>query len=161
MGTNITEQQHQKLIQYLEDARGKHMNLLYISIAGSVLLFFPGMSLLSGFGNLYSTLAGVLWIVCVIGLVVLLATGYQKYFGGNSAYACAKRRAYSCAAITVGNVSGSEGRPPYLLNDAMGNQYISPIYMEFKTFRSGGSAIGVTLVNGMRYVFAEPNTSGY
>lgn len=161
MEVTITEQQHQKLVQYLDDARGKHMNLMYLCIAGSVLLFLPGVTLLTGFGNVYVTLAGVGWFCCIIGLVILFLTGYQKHFGSNSAYSCAKRRAYSCSSITVSTVSGSEGRPPYLLNDTLGMQYISPVYMEFKKFHAGGTAIGVTLINGMRYAFAEPETDIY
>ncbi len=161
MEVNITEQQHQKLLQYLDEARGKFMNMLYICIGGSVLLCLPGLTLFNGFGTRYSRMAGILWYVALIGLIVLLVTGYPKYLGSNSAYACAKRRAYFCTPITISNVSGSEGRPPYLLNDTMGNQYVCPVYLEFKSFRSGGGAIGVTLTNGTRYAFAAPNPSAY
>ena len=157
MQTQITAHQQQKLVEYLDEARSKHMHMLYICVAGSVLLLLPGLSLFTGFGNMYSNLAGVLWILSVIGLVILLVTGYQKYFGGNCAYSCAKRGAYSCGEITVSTVSGSEGRPPYLLNDAAGNQYICPVYMEFKTMHAGCTAIGVTLINGMRFAFSESN----
>lgn len=160
MSAQITPVQKQKLIEYLEEKRSKHMNLMYICIAGSVLLFLPGLSLFaSNYGNIYSNLAGCLWIVCVVGLVILLLTGYQKHFGGNSAISCAKRGAYSCAPITVGTVSGNEGRPPYLLSDSMGNQYICPVYMEFKYMRTGSTAVGVTLVNGMRFAFSEATAS--
>ena len=161
MQTQITSQQQQKLVEYLDEARSKHMHLIYICIAGAVLLFLPGLSLLTAgeFSNLYVSVAGFFWIVSIIGLVILLLTGYQKYFGGNSAISCAKRGAYSCAPITVSSVSGSEGRPPYLLNDSAGNQYICPVYIEFKYLHAGSMAIGVTLVNGMRFAFCEPGAN--
>lgn len=161
METNITEQQYQKLLQYLDESRSKHMTLMYICIGGTVLDFLPGITMFSGFGNVYVTLAGFLWICCVIGLIVLFLTGYQKHFGGNSSYSCVKRRAYSCAPITISTVSGSEGRPPYLLNDSLGLQYVSPVYMEFRKFRAGSNAIGLTLINGKRFAFAEPGENFY
>lgn len=146
---NITEQQYQKVLQYLDEARSKHMHLMYLSVGGSVLLALPGLMLLRGIpGSMYETLAGMLWFVCLIGTVILVLTGYQKKFGSNAPISMFKQRNFSCESITVSQLSGSEGRPPYLVHDSLGKQYICPVYLEFKQLRQGGKAIGIYLPDG-------------
>lgn len=145
----ITEQQRQKIIEYLDEARSKHMHLLYICIAGSVLLALPGLMLLGGYGgNRYSMAAGLLWYVCLAGLVVLFLTGWKKKFGPQASISQLKQNNYSCQLIAVSQLSGSEGRPPYLVTDSLGKQYVCPVYLEFKQLRQGGTAVGIYLPDG-------------
>lgn len=146
---NITEQQLQKIIEYLDEARSKHMHLLYVCIAGAVLFLLPGLMLLGGYGgNRYSYLAGIAWVLCVVGGIVLFLTGNQKKFGKGAPIERMKQRNFSCEYITVSQLSDSMGKPPYLVSDSLGKQYICPIYLEFKQLRRGGNAIGIYLTDG-------------
>lgn len=158
----ITELQYQKALQYLDDARSKHLHLMYISVGGSVLLASPGLMLLGGIpGDRYMTLAGMMWFACLIGTVILFLTGYQRKFGRNSTYAQFKERHYSCEMITIDQLSGSEGRPPYLVTDQLGKQYICPVYLEFKQLRQGGNAIGIYLMDGTCLVMHDTAEDTY
>ncbi|MBR3045909.1 MAG: hypothetical protein IKI45_15680 [Oscillospiraceae bacterium] len=154
----ITENQKRKILEYLDDARSKHLHMLYLCIAGDVLLFLPGIAIFSGFANRYVTLAGALWFICLIGTAILLLTGWNRVFGSNSAYARMQRNEYSCEYITVSTTSDSAGRPPYLLNDSLGQQYVCPIFVEFKLLHAGSRAIGIYLNDGTR--FAVHDTAG-
>ena len=158
----ITPQQHQKILEYLDEARSKHMNMLYVCIAGSVLLALPGLMLLGGYGgNRYSLLAGVAWFGCLIGTLLLVITGYQKVFGANAPINLIKQHNYSCGKITVSQCSGSEGRPPYLVTDALGKQYICPIYLEFKALRPGGTAVAVYLPGGTSFAVHDASADAF
>lgn len=158
---SITDEQHRKILEYLDEARSKHMNMLYLCIAGDVLLLLPGVTLFKGYGNIYSMLAGALWYFCLIGTAILLLTGWNKKIGSNSAYARMQRREYSCEYITVSTTSDSAGRPPYLLNDARGQQYICPIFMEFKLLHAGSRAVGVCLNDGTRFAVHDSANGSY
>ncbi|MCQ2407496.1 MAG: hypothetical protein MJ065_03080 [Oscillospiraceae bacterium] len=159
---NLTESQYQHLLAALDEERSKFMNLLYISAGGSILLLLPGIMSLSGRGGgLYVSAAGALWLICAIMTAVLLITGYQKKFGSNCPYSQLKNRNYTCELIQVTAKSGAEGRPPYLLTDVMGNQFVCPIYMEFKYIQPGGNAIGVFLQSGGRYAVHDPSNDTY
>lgn len=159
---NLTEDQYRHLLDALEDERGKFMNLLYFSIGGSILLFLPGIMTVTGRGSgIYVQAAGVLWALCVVMAVVLFIMGYQKKFGSNCPHSQLKNRNYTCELIKVASKSGSEGRPPYLLTDVMGNQFVCPIYLEFKYIQVGGNAIGVFFPSGGRYVVHDSSNAGF
>ncbi|MBR4201173.1 MAG: hypothetical protein IKQ91_07860 [Oscillospiraceae bacterium] len=159
---SITPQQHQKIIEYLDEARSKHMHLLYICIAGSVLLALPGLMLLGGYGgNRYSLLAGIGWFVSIVGTVILLLTGYQRVFGSNAPINQFKQHNYSCERITVSQLSGSEGRPPYLVTDSLGKQYVCPVYLEMKAMRQGGTAIGIYLSGSTNFVVHDASADTF
>ena len=159
---NLTESQYQHLLEALDEERSKFMNLLYFSVGGSILLLIPGIMVVTGRGGgIYVSIAGVLWLLCVVMAVVLLITGYQKKFGSNCPHSQLKNRNYTCERIHVASKSGAEGRPPYLLTDVMGNQFVCPIYMEFKYIRQGGSAIGVFFPSGGRYAVHDPSGDTY
>ena len=157
---NITEEQYQKITEFLDDLRSKHLHKLYVSIAGSVLLALPGFATLASlqfsekvgikthFGNIFSDLAFFVWLFSLGAMIVLLLTGYQKTFGPQALINRFKRMEYTCAYITVGQLSGSEGRPPYLMKDAGGTDYYVPLYLDFKQMKPGGPAIGIYMVSG-------------
>lgn len=153
----ITNHQKEQIVQYLDEARSKHMHLLYIAIGGGVLCAVPGIMLLNGFsGNFYSSIAGLFWYICLIGGAVLFFTGYNKKFGPKSPYSMVKSGNYTCELITVSQKSGSEGRPPYLVSDQRGRQFICPVYLEFKHIQVGQQAVGVELIDGTSYVMNIP-----
>lgn len=159
---NITEQQCQKVIEYLDEARSKHMHLLYVCVAGSILLLIPGLMVLGGYGgSRESVLAGYAWFLCVGGAIVLFLTGYQKKFGSRAPIAQMKQRNFSCERIQIAQLSGSEGRPPYLATDSLGKQYVCPIYLEFKQLRQGGDAIGIYLMDGTCFVVHDTANDTY
>ena len=165
---NLTEDQFNKIINFMEEARAKHMQKLYVSVGGSILLAIPGLITLSSiqsskaaglsghFGNLWSDAAFVLWLICLGATVVFFLTGYQKQFGSQCQLNRFKRHEFSCEHITVGELSGSEGKPPYLMKDSFGSDYICPVYLEFKQLKVGGPAIGVYLTGGERYAVHNP-----
>lgn len=147
----ITETQKQKLIEYLDEARSKHMHMMYIAIAGTVLFFIPGIGvlgeLLSPNDTLFvmprSSIYFAVWIICVIMLAVLFLTGYQKKFGSHAPISCIKRGEYTCEYAEIAQLSDIQGRPPYLMTDMLGNQYVVPVYLECKQMRIGMRVIGV------------------
>ena len=70
---NLTESQYQHLLEALDEERSKFMNLLYFSVGGSILLLIPGIMVVTGRGGgFYVSIAGVLWLLCVVMAVVLL-----------------------------------------------------------------------------------------
>lgn len=158
----ITEEQYRKLLEYLDEVRSKHMNKLYLCIAGSVLLAVPGLMLLFGYGGgRYVALAGLGWIGSLAGTVILLVTGYQKVFGSNAPITHFKQRNYSCGKITISQLSDSAGRPPYLVSDTLGKQYVCPVFLEFKAMRRGGTATSVILPDGTAFAVHDADSSSY
>lgn len=160
---NITEDQYNKLIAYLEDARGRHMNMLYASIAGSVILTVPGLIVLGSIqynrnlgmtgyaGNRSTDFVFILWLFCLAATVVLFLTGFQRKFGSQCPLSRVKRREFTCENITVGQLSTSEGKPPYLMMDSLGTSYVCPIFLEYKQLKTGMPAIGIFLADGTRF----------
>ena len=156
----LTETQFQHIIEYLEEERSKHMQKLYVSVGGSILLAIPGFVTLSSLqyakkvgmtghaGNRFSDAAFLAWLVCVGATIVLFLTGYQKKFGKMALINRFKREEFTCEYITVGGISGSEGRPPYLMRDTNGVDYYVPVYLEFKQMKPGASAIGIYMATG-------------
>ena len=153
----ITNHQKEQIVQYLDEARSKHLHLLYICIAGAVLFAVPGLMILGGYqvGG-YAGLAGICWFLCLIGGVILFLTGYNKKFGSKSPYNQVKSGSYTCELITISEKSGSEGKPPYLANDTKGRQFVCPVYLEFKHLQVGQQAVGVELVDGTSFVMNIP-----
>lgn len=159
----ITENQKQKLIEYLDEARSKHMHLMYIAIAGSVLLFIPGMGMLAavvspnaaGFYAYRGTAVFAVWLICVIGLVVLFLTGYQKKFGSRAPISCIKRGEFTCEYAEIAQLSDIQGRPPYLMTDILGTQYVVPNYLECKQMRIGMRVIGI-YAGEYRFAMMDP-----
>lgn len=159
---NITEQQREKIVEYLDEARSKHMHLLYVCVAGSVLFLLPGLMLLGGYGgNRYSVAAGAAWFLCIIGTVVLFLTGYQKKFGKAAPIEQMKQHNFSCERITIAQLSDSMGKPPYLISDSLGKQYVCPIYLEFKQLQRGGNAIGIYLPDGTCFAVHDTSEDTY
>lgn len=150
----ITDEQQRKLLEYLDEARSKHMHMLYLCIAGDVLCAIPGIMLLAGISaSRYTDLAGILWFASIIGTVVLFLTGYRKVFGSGCAYDQVKQKNYYCEEVTISQRSGGEGKPPYLVSDQRGKQLICPVYLEFKALQIGSRALAVNLPNGTSFAF--------
>ena len=157
---SITEEQYEKIHAFLDELRSKHLHKMYISIGGSILLTIPGLITLSSIqysekigmeghaGNRFSDAAFLLWLLCLGATVVLFLTGYLKQFGSQAVVNRFKRREFSCTYVRVGQMSGSEGRPPYLMKDAGGTDYYVPLYLDFKRMKPGETAIGIFMTSG-------------
>ena len=156
----LTEVQFQRIVDFLEEERSKHMHKMYVSVGGSILLAIPGLVTLSSIqysqkvgmtghaGNRFSDLAFFLWLVCVGATVVLFLTGFQKKFGNMALINRFKREEFTCERITVSGISGGEGRPPYLMRDTNGTDYYVPVYLEYKEMKPGAPAIGIYMTSG-------------
>ncbi|MBP0967372.1 MAG: hypothetical protein J5722_07045 [Oscillospiraceae bacterium] len=166
----LREDQYQRIIEFLDEQRSKFMHKLYISIGGSVLLAVPGMVTLSNIqyskavgmdghaGNRSSDAAFYLWVICVIVTIVLLLTGFQNKFGARALINRFKRREFTCEFVTVGQLSGGEGRPPYLMKDSLGTDYYVPVFLDYKQLKPGGPAIGIYMTSGgERFAVHDPS----
>ncbi len=167
----LTEDQYQKIITFLDELRSKHMHKMYVSIGGSILLTIPGLITLSSLqysdklnmeqhaGNLFSDAAFILWLICLGATLVLFLTGYQKYFGSRALVNRFKRQEFSCTFVKVGQMSGSEGRPPYLMKDTAGTDYYVPLYLDFKQMKPGETAVGIFMTGGgERFAVSIPSS---
>ena len=165
----LREDQYQRIIEFLDEQRSKFMHKLYISIGGPVLLAVPGIITLSNMayskrvgmsghvGNRTSDAAFYVWVICVVATVILFITGYQSKFGPRALINRFKRREFSCEFVTVGQLSGGEGRPPYLMKDSLGTDYYVPVFLDYKQLKIGGPAIAVYMTSGgERFAVHDP-----
>ena len=149
----ITVSQKAKLAAYLDEVCSSHMHKMYVAIAGTILFLIPGIIVLAefiigadkGFDASYFRENGyfLAWIVSVGALVYLFLTGYQRKFGKNSLVNRVRRGEYTCEYIIIAQISDIQGKPPYLLLDTLGNQYVVPNYLECKQMRIGMRAVGL------------------
>lgn len=156
----LREDQYQRIIEFLDEQRSKFMHRLYVSIGGTVLLAIPGLVTLSNMaysknvgmsahaGNRYSDAAFYLWVICAVATVILLITGYQSKFGSRALINRFKRREFTCEFVTVGQLSGGDGRPPYLMKDTLGTDYYVPVFLDYKQMKPGLTAIAVYMTTG-------------
>ena len=161
--------QYERIIEFLDEQRSKFMHRLYISMGGTVLLAVPGIMTLSNMayakkvgmsshaGNRASDAAFYVWVICVVATIILLITGYQSKFGTRALINRFKRREFSCEFVTVGQLSGGEGRPPYLMKDSLGTDYYVPVFLDYKQLKIGGPAIAVYMTSGgERFAVHDP-----
>ena len=162
----IQENQRQKLIQYLSEARSKYMYLLYIAAGGSILFLLPALQSISvmqvtrdllpeGYASRGSTYLYI-WILFVIIFAALFLMGFQRKFGKNAPINCIRRNDFTCEYVTVSQLSDIQGRPPYLMTDTLGTQFVVPVFLECKQMRIGMQVIGIYAADGSRFAMLDP-----
>lgn len=162
----LTGEQYEALLRYLEDRRGKYMAVLVTDVLGMVLTALPAAMVLwrlldenAGFGipkKLFH--AAVAFVLLSILLIMLLAHGWQVYYGRRSPYACVKRLAFTVSAVTVRKLLPDTGKHPYKINCTDGMTYICPVYLDYKDAKVCAQMLGICMDYGARYIMQPADT---
>ncbi len=151
------------LAKYLKDRRSVMMTMLCITGFLSVVLAPFAIAQLQGILNgsyiVYRrgyrryTLIGI-WIFAIVQFVVLFIQGIGKAFGPGSDFDCLKKQKYGFGTMVLGGKKHDAGKHPYYVCDREENEYICPVYLDYKNTNFGDEMFCVVLDNGKRYAFS-------
>ena len=161
----LTGDQYEKLLAYLDDRRGKYFAVLASDIIGIVLTALPAAYCYwarkhrdYGVGIPNQVLyAAILFLVLSVFLPMLLVHGWQVYYGSTCPYRCVKRLAFSVYPVTVRKLEPDTGKHPYKIACTDGYTYICPVFLDYKQAKVCGIMTGICTDYGARYIMQAAN----
>ena len=161
----LTGEQYEALLRYLEDRRGKYMVLLAADIIGILLTALPAALCIwryldenAGFGIPKSLFKIALACAAmVLFLPMLLVHGWQVYYGSKCPYRCVKRLAFSVSPVTVRKLEPDTGKHPYKITCTDGYTYICPVFLDYRDAKICGTMTGICTDFGARFIMQFAN----
>ena len=161
----LTGEQYEALLRYLEDRRGKYFVILVTDIIGILLTALPAVLVLwrmldenAGFGIPKSIFKYALACAAmVLFLPMLLVHGWQVYYGSRCPYRCIKRLAFSVFAVTVRKCEPDTGKHPYKITCTDGCTYICFVFLDYKQAKVCGTMTGICTDYGARFIMQPAN----
>ena len=158
----LTGDQYEALLRYLDDRRGKYMAVLVTDVIGMVLTALPAAMVFwrlldpnAGFGIPKIIFkAAVVFLLLSLLLPILLVHGWQVYYCRKCPYRCVKRLAFTVSVVTVRKPEPDSGKHPYKITCTDGCTYICPVYLDYKQAKICGQMLGICTDYGARFAMA-------
>ncbi len=169
----LPEEKETVLLQYVSERRYSFMMMLYLSLAGSLLLLplaiydFKNLVNPGYYGYSYryrrnrSGYILIFWIMCIASFIVSFIRGIGKTFGMNSDFDCLKNQKYAFGTMILGGKKHDAAKHPYYVSDRDGNEYCCPIFLDYKNAKFGDEMFCIILDNGTRYALCDVPKPGW
>ncbi len=173
----LEKEKEDALIKYVADRRYRFMVLFYLTLAYTVVVAWFAFAdlerMLEGSTRYYYEVAEDLWMLAIrrrryypgslfaswlataLMSAFLFLSGVGKVFGPGSDYHCLKKQKYGFGYMTVGGKKSDTGKHPYFVCDREGNEYICPVFLDYKKVNFGDEMFCVVLDNGKRYAMID------
>lgn len=173
----LDQEKEDALIKYVKSRRYQFMMFLYLTLAYTVLVaWFAFADLERAFdgtarysyevaedlwmlalrrrryypGSLFAS-----WLGAALLFVFLFLTGVGRVFGPGSDYHCLCKQKYAFGYMILGGKKHDTGKHPYYVCDREGNEYICPVFLDYKKSNFGDEMFCVVLDNGRRYAMID------